>query len=296
MAVWLWTAIIGNTGVAVIYFSSRSIGLPLGPDTKEVEAWGGLDIVCVIEEIALVLLAAALLAAPGLLARQIEFRSQGRSLASVLVAPAVVIAATTAVMTPAWAGSEGPAGMAASMASPSSQSSGSSQTTSSSATSSSSSNSLMTGMGDMGSIGGQPEMKMYGNTDPPTAGQVQAAATLITETDASLVRFENVNTAIAAGFTERLATNGEEHMLYAGQDPAYKGLNPQDPSLLVYAINVKSQAPILLGAMYLMPRGANGPQIGGGLTQWHSHLEICQGGQVIIAGFGVVVGQCNPAT
>jgi hypothetical protein len=296
MAVWLWAAIIGNTGVAVIYFSSRSIGLPLGPDTKAVEAWGGLDIVCAIEEIALVLLAAAVLAAPGLLARQIGFRSQRRSLASVLVVPAAVIAATTAVMMPAWAGSEGPAGMAASMASSSTQSSGSSHTTNSSTTSSNSANSLMTGMGDMGRIGGQPEMKMYGNTNPPTAAQVQAAATLIKETDASLVRFENVNTATAAGYTERLATNGEEHLLYAGQNPAYKGLNPQDPSSLVYATNVKGHVPILLGAMYLMPHHENGPQIGGGLTQWHSHLEICQGSQVIIAGFGVVVGQCSPAT
>ena len=96
----------------MIYFSSRSIGLQIGPDTKTVEAWGGLDLVCAIEEILLVVIAAAVLARPGLLARPVTFRGQARSLASVLVAPVVVIAATTAVMTPAWAGSEGPAGMA----------------------------------------------------------------------------------------------------------------------------------------------------------------------------------------
>jgi hypothetical protein len=151
-------------------------------------------------------------------------------------------------------------------------------------------------MSDMGSTDGQADMQMYGNTSPPTAAQVQAAATLIKETDASLVRFENVNNAIAAGYTYRLATNGEEHLLYAGRNPAYQGLNPQDPSSLVYAINVKSHAPILLGAMYLMPRGVDGPQIGGGLTRWHSHLEVCQGGQVIIAGFGISKGPCDPST
>jgi len=70
---------------------------------------------------------------------------------------------------------------------------------------------------------------------------------------------------------------------------AYQGLNPQDPSSLVYAINVKGHAPILLGAMYLMPDGVNGPQIGGGLTRRHSHLEVCQGGKIIIAGFGVAL-------
>ncbi len=104
---WLWLGIAGNAGVLAIYFASRSIGLPIGPDTKSVEAWGGLDLVCAVQEILLVVVAAAVLARPGLLGRPVTFRSQARSLASVLVAPAVVIAATTAVMTPAWAGSEG---------------------------------------------------------------------------------------------------------------------------------------------------------------------------------------------
>ena len=159
-----------------------------------------------------------------------------------------------------------------------------------------SSDSLQGGMGDMGSTNGLPDMKMYGNANPPTAAQVEAAANLVKETDASLVRFENVNNAIAAGYTERLATNGEEHLLCQNCSSAFAGLNPQDPSSLVYAINVKGHAPILLGAMYLMGDG-NGPQVGGGLTRWHSHLEVCQGGRIIIAGFGIALpGQCNPST
>ena len=112
LAAWLWLGIAGNAIVLVIYLSSRSIGLPIGPDTKSVEAWGGLDLVCSIEEILLIVIAAAILARPGLLARPVRFRSQARSLASLLAAPVFVVAATAAVMTPAWAGSEGPAGMA----------------------------------------------------------------------------------------------------------------------------------------------------------------------------------------
>jgi hypothetical protein len=77
-------------------------------------------------------------------------------------------------------------------------------------------------------------------------------------------------------------------MLCQNCSGAYEGLNPRDPSSLVYAINVKGHAPILLGAMYLMGDG-NGPQVGGGLTRWHSHLEVCQGGRIIIAGFGVAL-------
>jgi len=280
LAAWLWLGIAGNAIVLVIYFSSRSIGLPVGPDTKTVEAWGGLDLVCSIEEILLIVIAAAILARPGLLTRLVRFRSQARSLASLLAAPVVVVAATAAVMTPAWAGSEGPAGMA----------SGSSSAMTSSA------GSLQGGMGDMGSIDGLPDMRMYGSTNPPTAAQVEAAANLIKETDASLVRFENVQNAIAAGYTYRLATNGEEHLLYDGGNPAYQGLNPKDPSSLVYAINVKGHAPILLGAMYLMGQG-NGPQVGGGLTRWHSHLEVCRGNRIIIAGFNLALrGHCDPST
>jgi len=280
VAAWLWLGIAGNACVLVIYFSSRSLGLPVGPDTKTVEAWGGLDLVCAIEEILLVVIAAVVLARPGLLARPLRFRSQARSLASLLAAPIVVIAATAAVMTPAWAGSEGPAGMASgspgSMTSPA--------------------DSLQTGMGDMGSTNGLPDMRMYGSTNPPTAAQVEAAAKLIKETDASLVRFENVKNAIAAGYTYRLATNGEEHLLCADRSNAYAGLNPKDPSSLVYAINVKGHAPILLGAMYLMGQG-NGPQVGGGLTRWHAHLKVCQDGRIVIAGFGVALrGHCDPST
>ena len=156
-------------------------------------------------------------------------------------------------------------------------------------------------MGDMGSTDGLPDMQMYGNANPPTAAQVQAAADLIKQTDASLARYEDVNAAIAAGYTDRLATNGEEHLLYDGgdsaQDSAYQGLDPQHPSSLVYAINVTGHAPILLGAMYLMPDGVDGPQVGGGLTRWHSHLRVCQNGKVTIAGFGVETGgRCDPAT
>lgn len=289
VAVWLWLGIIGNAGVLVVYFSSRSIGLPIGPDTKTAEAWGGLDLVCAAEEILLVGIAAVVLARPGLLARPVRPRSQVRSLASLLAVPVVVIAATTAVMTPAWAGSEGPAGMA----------SGSSASTSASSSSSMADTpgSLQGGMGDMGSTDGLPDMQMYGTTSPPTATQVAAAANLIRETDASLVRFEDVNKAIAAGYTERLATNGEEHLLCQNCSSDYAGLNPRDPSSLVYATNVKGHPPILLGAMYLMGSG-NGPQVGGGLTRWHSHLEVCENGRIIIAGFGIALPgrQCSPST
>jgi hypothetical protein len=105
-----------------------------------------------------------------------------------------------------------------------------------------------------------------------------------------------VRAALAGGYTYVLRTNGEEHLLYEGNSPAYADLNPAHPSSLVYAINVPRHAPILLGAMYIENGRVNGPQVGGGLTRWHSHLVLCEHHRPTVAGFGVQLrGACNPA-
>ena len=279
---WLWAGIGGNAIVLAIYVASRTVGLPFGPDLHDVESVGALDVVSCVLEAALIAGCAALLWRPSLADRRAARGGPLAAASALLAVPVAVIAATTAVMTPAWAGPEGPAGMAASM---------------SSGTSAAASSSSSAGMGDMGSTDGQPDMQMYGSTAPPTAAQVIAAARLVQQTDTSLKRFANVQAAFAAGYPYVLKTNGEEHLLYDGPNPAYQGLNPQDPSSLVYAINVPHHAPVLLGAMYIMADGQNGPQVGGGLTRWHSHLVTCVNGQQVIAGFGVQLrGGCNPAT
>ncbi len=275
---WLWLGVAGNALILLVYVASRTVGLPIGPDVSHAEPAGALDIVSVILEVALIAGCAALLWWPSLADRPVRRRGPLATIASMAAFPALVIAVTTAVMTPGWAGPEGPAGMAS--ASGSSASSGMS----------------LSGMGDMGSTSGLPDMKMYGTTAPPTAAQVIAAGQLIKETDASLARYQNVQAALAAGYTYILRTNGEEHLLYDGGDPSYGGLNPQDPSSLVYAINVPHHAPILLGAMYIENGTTNGPQMGGSLTRWHSHLVVCDGGRPTIAGFGVQLrGFCDPA-
>jgi hypothetical protein len=280
---WLWLGIAGNAIVIAVYAASRTVGLPFGPDLHSPESVGALDVTSCVLEFGLIAACAALLWRPSLVDRPVRHRGAVARVAALAAVPVAVIAATTAVMTPGWAGPEGPAGMA----------SGSS----SGMSSQSSSSSLTSGMGDMGTTDGQPDMQMYGSTAPPTAAQVLAAAQLIRETDASLKRYANVQAAFAAGYTYVLKTNGEEHLLYDGGDPSYQGLNPQDPSSLVYAISVPNHAPILLGAMYIMGDGRSGPQIGGGLTRWHSHLVTCVDGQQTIAGFDVQLrGGCNPAT
>ena len=289
---WLWLGLTGNAVVIVVYVASRTVGLPFGPDVHHAESVGALDVVSCVLEFGLVVGSAALLWRPSLLDRPVARHGAVARVAALVAIPAAVIATTTAVMTPGWAGSEGPAGMA----SGSGMSSHSSSSTAISSAALNSASTLSSGMGDMGSTNGRPDMQMYGSTEPPTSAQVLAAAQLINETDTSLKRYANVQAAFAAGYTYVLKTNGEEHLLYNGMNPAYQGLNPQDPSSLVYAINVPNHAPILLGAMYIMGGDhQNGPQIGGGLTRWHSHLVTCVDGYRTIAGFGIRLRDpCDP--
>jgi hypothetical protein len=279
---WLWLGILGNAAIVVIYFASRTVGLPFGPDLHHTEAYGGVDLVSIALEVALMAGCAALLWRPSLLDRPVRRRTGFAAYASLAAFPAAVIAVSTAVMTPSLAGPEGPAGMASTMSSLRSASAPGAQL----------------GMGDMGTTDGLPDMKMYGSTAPATAAQVIAAANLIKATDKTLLQYKNVNAAFKAGYTYVLKTNkGEEHLLYSGPNPAFAGLNPQHPSSLVYATDVPHHAPILLGAMYIMPGNANGPQIGGGLTRWHSHLVTCVDNKQMIVAFGVTLRDgCNPAT
>src|SRR5215469_9246108 len=281
---WLWLAIAGNAIVIAVYMGSRSVGLPFGPDVHHTEPVGALDVASCVLEFALIAGCAALLWRPSLADRPVARHSAVARAASLVAVPAAVIAATTAVMTPGWAGPDGPAGMASAV--------------SAGTLSKSSPGTAQPGMGDMGSTDGKPDMRMYGAAAPPTAGQVLAAARLIKATDASLSRYADVRAALAAGYTYVLKTNGEEHLLYDGTRPGYRGLHPRHPSSLVYAINVPGHAPILLGAMYIMGSDRqNGPQVGGGLTRWHSHLVTCIDGHQTIAGFGIRLrGRCNPAT
>ena len=274
---WLWLGMAGNAAVLAVYVASRTVGLPFGPDLHHPEQVGALDVVACVLEFTLITGCAALAWRPSLADRPVRRRG-GAAAAALLAVPALAIAAAAAVMTPGWAGPEGPAGMASGSrmaAAPASPA----------------------GMGDMGSTDGLPDMRMYGSTAPPTAAQVLAAGRLIDQTDATLARYQTVQAAFAAGYTYVLRTNGEEHLLYDGPDPAYAGLDPQHPTSLVYAINVPHHAPILLGAMYIETGGTNGPQVGGSLTRWHSHLVVCQAGKPTVAGFGVQLrGSCNAAT
>jgi hypothetical protein len=108
-------------------------------------------------------------------------------------------------------------------------------------------------------------------TAPPTPEQQQQPDKLAADTKASVVRYEDLSVAKAAGY-QPISASWQPIAHYL--NPAYQRddmiLDPSRPEALVYANT--SKGALLLGAMYVMPSpGVAGPQIGGCLTQWHAH-------------------------
>src|SRR5262249_7597003 len=169
----------GARAARAAYLARRRTGRPFGPDQGHTEPFGALDVTCALLELALVAGCAALLWRPSLADRPVRRRTGFAAIASMAVIPAGVIAATTAVMTPGWAGPEGPAGMAPHMT----------------ASSSAAAPGAQPGMGNTGTTDGLPDMRMYGSAAPATAAQIIAAGQLIKQTGATLARFRTVTTS-----------------------------------------------------------------------------------------------------
>ncbi len=115
----------------------------------------------------------------------------------------------------------------------------------------------------------------------PTATQQAAANRLVAATTATLSKYTSLSAATAAGYTP--ATNPDGYLVhYANWQIAKSdGFDPSHPAFLMYANTVNG--PKLMGAMYLGPAPCTpGPDVGGPLTQWHAHDNLClSGGQVV---------------
>jgi hypothetical protein len=126
----------------------------------------------------------------------------------------------------------------------------------------------------------------------PTAKQQAAADTLVAQTTAAVAKYANLAAATAAGYVPATNPSGYE-VHYADWQTVRSGdvLDPDHPSSLVYANTVKG--PVLLGAMYL---GAGpcipGPDIGGPLTQWHAHDDLCLSATHQVVGKTDAAGTC----
>ncbi len=126
----------------------------------------------------------------------------------------------------------------------------------------------------------------------PTAAQRSAADQLVSRTTEALTRFASLSAAEAAGYVP--ATNPDGYVVhYADWATVASGdvLDPDHPSSLVYANTVSG--PVLLGAMYMGPGPCQpGPDVGGSLTQWHAHANLCLSTTHQVVGRSSATGVC----
>ncbi len=133
-------------------------------------------------------------------------------------------------------------------------------------------------------------------TGAPTGAQRQAADQLVARTAQALSRFASLGAATAAGYVP--ATNPDGYVVhYADWHTVASGdvLDPNHPSSLVYANTVSG--PVLLGAMYMGPAPCQpGPDVGGSLTQWHAHANLCLSAAHQVVGRSSDTGVCTTGT
>ncbi len=108
-----------------------------------------------------------------------------------------------------------------------------------------------------------------------TGAQLQTALQLIDATRAAVARYKDEGAAVKAGY-QPMEPEGLAIMHYVNQ--AYFTdadiLRPDHVQSLIYFNS--THGPVLIGAMYIMPRlGMAGPEIGGSLTVWHKHDNLC---------------------
>lgn len=110
---------------------------------------------------------------------------------------------------------------------------------------------------------------------PATSAQVEAALRLIDATKAAVAKYQDRQVAINSGY-KPMEPEGLPIMHYVN-DAYFTSadvLRPDHVQSLIYYNSPKG--PVLIGAMYIMPSlGMPGPEIGGPLTSWHRHDNLC---------------------
>ncbi len=131
----------------------------------------------------------------------------------------------------------------------------------------------------------------------PTPAQQAAADRLLVDTKASLKRFVEVTAATGHGYRPVTPSSWVTvHYLNAAYAKDGRILDPAHPEALVYANTTRG--PVLAAAMYLMGnQGEPGPEIGGCLTKWHTHEDLCFSPQSVqVTSFVGADGRCDEGT
>jgi hypothetical protein len=120
-----------------------------------------------------------------------------------------------------------------------------------------------------------------------TPEQATAAAKLLADTKAGLEQWRDEDMVSAAGFrTIGDGFTGYEHLVNWNWVDDGIVLDPDHPESLVY--RVTPQGRILEAAMYMLPFGTADkdiPDVGGTLTQWHIHNNLCFTTEQVVDGY-----------
>lgn len=124
--------------------------------------------------------------------------------------------------------------------------------------------------------------------------QRRRAEDLVFRTRTTLPRFADVAAAEASGFTTigDAATGYEHYINWTYIDDEHE-LDPAHPESLVYRVDPATGRKELVSAMFMMGEGYtldNVPDIGGPLTQWHVHDDLCFSRDPMVHGSTRVVG------
>ena len=132
-----------------------------------------------------------------------------------------------------------------------------------------------------------------GGVEGVTPQQQAAAENLLAITIVRLPQFEDVTVAESMGFVSiGDGFLGHEHYLNPANMNDDKLLDPDFPESLVYDTSVTPKK--LVAAMFMMNTGDtldDVPELGGPLTQWHVHDNLCFSG-ARVAGLTDVEGNC----
>jgi hypothetical protein len=134
-----------------------------------------------------------------------------------------------------------------------------------------------------------------------TPAQLRRAETLLTTTIGALPRWSSPDRAYAAGYRSIGDTESvvEHYVNWSYVDDGHI-LDPQRPESIVYRRRDGKQ--VAVAAMYSLPLGstfADVPDVGGALTQWHVHRNLCltdDPEHKIILRFTAADGSCPPGT
>jgi hypothetical protein len=129
------------------------------------------------------------------------------------------------------------------------------------------------------------DLEQYPTPSLATPAQRAAARELLSSMRRAAARWRDPRAAARAGFATRRPYRklGDTRVMWFhaehrrwSADTRY--VDPRRPEVLIYA-DVPGRPLVLVGVMFSMPRGRQGPTPGGPITRWHWHRVCASGGK-----------------